>query len=96
MIYASSSSVYGDNKIFPLKEKFILRPKNIYGLSKKNNEEMAQIYFNFYGLKSIGLRFFSSIVEVSHIYWTISFSNNIDDLGFSFPLNIWDMDAKVL
>ena len=59
LIYASSSSVYGDNKIFPLKEKFILRPKNIYGLSKKNNEEMAQIYFNFYGLKSIGLRFFT-------------------------------------
>ena len=36
-IYASSSSVYGDSKKFPLKENNILRPKNIYGLSKKKN-----------------------------------------------------------
>jgi UDP-glucose 4-epimerase len=33
--YASSSSVYGDSKKFPLKENQILKPKNIYGLSKK-------------------------------------------------------------
>ena len=38
-IYASSSSVYGDSKKFPLKEDLPLNPKNIYGLSKKLNEK---------------------------------------------------------
>ena len=59
LIYASSSSVYGDNKIFPLKEDFKINPKNFYGYSKKNNEEMAEIYANLYNVKSIGLRFFT-------------------------------------
>ena len=59
LIYASSSSVYGENKIFPLKENFNIKPKNFYGYSKKNNEEMADIYSNLYGVKSIGLRFFT-------------------------------------
>ena len=43
-IYASSSSVYGDSKKFPLKENQILNPKNIYGLSKKLNEQTAKLY----------------------------------------------------
>ena len=36
LIYASATSVYGDNKIFPLKEDFKINPKNFYGYSKKN------------------------------------------------------------
>ena len=59
LIYASSSSVYGDNIKFPLKENIKINPKNFYGYSKKNNEEMADIYSNLYGVRSIGLRFFS-------------------------------------
>ena len=59
LIYASSSSVYGENKIFPLKEKFNINPKNFYGYSKKNNEETAEIYSKLYNVKSIGLRFFT-------------------------------------
>jgi UDP-glucuronate 4-epimerase len=63
LYYASSSSVYGDNKNFPLKEKEKISPKNIYGLSKKNNEQIAKVYFLNYGLKSIGLRFFTVFGE---------------------------------
>tara|TARA_B100001250_G_scaffold264076_1_gene227656 strand:+ start:219 stop:1184 length:966 start_codon:yes stop_codon:yes gene_type:complete len=59
IFFASSSSVYGDQKQSLLKEKFKLNPKNLYGLSKKNNEEMAEIYSNLYNMKIIGLRFFS-------------------------------------
>ena len=44
LLFASSSSVYGDSKIFPLKESQNLDPKNVYALSKKNNEEIAKIY----------------------------------------------------
>ena len=59
VLYASSSSVYGEQKSYPVNENANLLPKNIYALSKKNNEEIAKIYFNYYGIKSIGLRFFT-------------------------------------
>ncbi len=57
--FASSSSVYGENKNFPLKENEEIYPKNIYALSKKNNEEIALLYQKYYNLKSVGLRFFT-------------------------------------
>lgn len=55
IFYASSSSVYGDFKKYPYREIFSGRPKNIYSLSKKFNEELAQVYSDLYGLKIIGL-----------------------------------------
>jgi len=63
LIYASSSSVYGENKNFPLKESMNINPKNFYAMSKKNNEEMAEIFSKFYGLNIIGLRFFTVFGE---------------------------------
>ena len=57
--YASSSSVYGDTDKFPTKENAILRPKNIYGLSKKFNEELISVYSGSAKTKFIGLRFFT-------------------------------------
>ena len=62
-LYASSSSVYGDNTNYPLNEKTDLNPKNIYGMSKKYNEEMAEFYSNLYGINMIGLRFFTVFGE---------------------------------
>ncbi len=59
LFYASSSSIYGENSRFPLKEKYPSNPKNIYGLSKKSNEELSEFYNRYYGLKSVGLRFFT-------------------------------------
>lgn len=59
IFYASSSSVYGERKKFPLKEIYDGKPKNIYALSKKFNEELAKIYADLYNLKIIGLRFFT-------------------------------------
>ena len=63
-LFASSSSVYGDCKSFPLKETQNLYPKNIYALSKKNNEEIANIYSKKYKTKFIGLRFFTIFGEL--------------------------------
>lgn len=57
--YASSSSVYGDATTFPLKEKSVLEPKNIYGYTKKLNEEIADYYSKHFKLNSIGMRFFT-------------------------------------
>ena len=59
LFYASSSSVYGENKNYPLNEKEKILPKNMYALSKKINEEISFIYNNYYKLKLIGLRFFT-------------------------------------
>lgn len=59
IFYASSSSVYGDTKKFPTLEKNNTGPTNVYSLSKEINEKLSKIYFKLYGLKSIGLRFFT-------------------------------------
>lgn len=40
-----------------------LAPKNIYSLSKENNEDMAKIYSTYYGIKFVGLRFFTIYSE---------------------------------
>ena len=59
LFYASSSSVYGENTNFPLRETEKIYPKNMYGLSKKINEEISNIYNKYYNLKVTGLRFFT-------------------------------------
>ena len=59
VIYASSSSVYGDTKNFPTNEKNITKPKNIYGYSKIINEHMADYYSKKMNIPFIGLRFFT-------------------------------------
>ena len=59
IIYASSSSVYGDSVIFPLSEKQKIKPKNIYALSKKINEEMADVFSEQFKIYFVGLRFFT-------------------------------------
>ena len=60
LIYASSSSVYGDNKKNPFSEKD--REDNqasIYAISKRTNELMAEVYYKLYKINSIGIRFFT-------------------------------------
>ena len=59
ILYASSSSVYGENTKFPLNEKEILNPKSIYAITKQNNEQIADYYSREYKKSIIGLRFFT-------------------------------------
>ena len=59
LFYASSSSVYGESKNFPLKETEKTEPKNFYGLTKKINEQMAENYSKNYKMSITGLRFFT-------------------------------------
>jgi UDP-glucuronate 4-epimerase len=60
---ASSSSVYGDSKKFPLTENTSINPKNLYGLSKKTGEAISEIYSKNYNLNIICLRFFTVFGE---------------------------------
>ncbi len=58
-VYASSSSVYGDEPNLPKtegREGNLLSP---YALTKRTNEEYAKLYFNLYGLETYGLRYFN-------------------------------------
>jgi len=60
LIYASSSSVYGLNKVFPFSEdNNVDHPVSLYAASKKSNEAMAHSYSHIFGLPSTGLRFFT-------------------------------------
>jgi len=60
LIYASSSSVYGDNPVWPSVESQCTdNPASYYAATKKCNEIMAQSFTSMYGLTAIGLRFFT-------------------------------------
>ena len=59
-IYASTSSIYGIQKKYPLKEKFETNnPIQLYAATKKSNEAIAASYSNLYNMKTIALRFFT-------------------------------------
>jgi nucleoside-diphosphate-sugar epimerase len=59
-IYASSSSVYGLNTHIPFSElDSVDRPANLYGVTKRTDELLAEAYFHLFGIHSIGLRFFT-------------------------------------
>lgn len=59
IVYASSSSVYGDSVDLPKKEGKEGKPLSPYAYSKKSNEEMARIFNEIYGVDFIGLRYFN-------------------------------------
>ncbi len=88
IIYASSSSIYGDSKKFPLKEIQMVKPKNIYSLSKKINEEMAEVFSNQYKISFIGLRFFTVYGEWGRPdMFLMKYLTSSYDKKFNFYLN---------
>ena len=60
LVYASSSSVYGQNTKLPYSESDqVDHPVSLYAATKKSNELMAHSYSHLYGFASTGLRFFT-------------------------------------
>lgn len=60
LIYASSSSIYGNSKKTPFSvEDKVDFPISMYAATKKGNELMAHVYSHLYDLKTTGLRFFT-------------------------------------
>ena len=59
VVYASSSSVYGDSAALPKREGDEGRPLSPYALSKCMNEELAEVFARCYGMEFVGLRYFN-------------------------------------
>jgi UDP-glucuronate 4-epimerase len=60
LVYASSSSVYGGNKISPFSTNHnVDHPVSLYAATKKSNELMAHTYSSLYNIPTTGLRFFT-------------------------------------
>jgi UDP-N-acetylglucosamine 4-epimerase len=59
MVYASSSAIYGDHPALPKVEHVIGRPLSPYGMSKGVNEQIAGVFAECYGFRTIGLRYFN-------------------------------------
>ena len=60
LVYASSSSVYGIDKLMPFGESGAAdHPASLYAVSKRSNELTAHSYSHLYGIPTTGLRFFT-------------------------------------
>jgi len=58
VVYASSSSVYGNTRSIPITEDFERKPINPYGTTKLDDEKLAKKYHDL-GVSIIGLRYFN-------------------------------------
>jgi nucleoside-diphosphate-sugar epimerase len=59
VIYASSSSVYGDSPTLPKREDFTPAPLSPYAASKLAGEYYCQVFSQVYGLETVSLRYFN-------------------------------------
>jgi len=59
VVYASSSSVYGDTDILPMREDAVCRPYSPYGVTKLAGEHLCGLYGGNFGLSTVSLRFFT-------------------------------------
>ena len=59
IVYASSSSVYGDAVALPMREDALPRPVSPYGVSKLAAEQLCYLYHVNYGLPTVSLRYFT-------------------------------------
>jgi UDP-glucose 4-epimerase len=59
LVYASSSSVYGDEVPLPMKEASVLKPVSPYGVTKLAAEQLCYLYFVNHGVPTVSLRYFT-------------------------------------
>src|SRR5579875_4105514 len=59
VVYAASSSAYGDTEVLPKVETMAPQPKSPYAVQKLMGEYYAQVFADCYGLETVSLRFFN-------------------------------------
>lgn len=81
LVYASSSSIYNGNTT-PFKEDMPVFVKDLYSEARYSMERLAKLYYDWYNVKSIGLRFFS--VYGKHEEYKKNFANLVTQF-------LWDI-----
>jgi UDP-glucose 4-epimerase len=59
LVYASSSSVYGDTQDLPMRETGMTRPVSPYGVSKLSAEQLCYLYWKEFRVPTVSLRYFT-------------------------------------
>lgn len=59
LVYASSSSVYGDDVALPMREDALPQPVSPYGVTKLAAEQLCHLYFVNHGVPTVSLRYFT-------------------------------------
>lgn len=59
LVYAASSSVYGDTEALPKAEEMLPNPLSPYALQKLVGERYCKLYYDLYGLETVSLRYFN-------------------------------------
>jgi len=59
VVYASSSSVYGDLVAMPMREDALPQPVSPYGVSKLSAEQLCYLYHSNFGVPTVALRYFT-------------------------------------
>lgn len=59
IIFSSSSSVYGNQEKYPVKEDFASQPVSPYGLHKFTGENYCRLFSDLYGVETVNLRYFN-------------------------------------
>jgi len=59
LVYAASSSAYGDTQVLPKKEDMAPNPLSPYALQKFVGERYCELYNDLYGLETVSLRYFN-------------------------------------
>ena len=59
LVYAASSSVYGDTEVLPKAEEMLPNPLSPYALQKLVGERYCKLYYDLYGLETVSLRYFN-------------------------------------
>jgi UDP-glucose 4-epimerase len=59
LVYASSSSVYGDDPVLPKVETLATRPVSPYAVSKLAAEHYCQVFARLYGFETVSIRYFN-------------------------------------
>lgn len=91
LLYASSSSVYGDCQHIPFRESEVnLSPKSLYAETKLQNEQLAMSYFKSQGLRAVGLRFFSVYGE--DMRPDMAISKFVTAILSRFPITLYGSD----
>jgi UDP-glucose 4-epimerase len=63
VVYAASSSAYGDTDVLPKVESMLPRPKSPYAVQKLAGEYYASVFHSCFGLETVALRFFNVFGE---------------------------------